>query len=556
MNAIYPRTRPSPSLISPLILHSSLFLSQNVGRRGKRGTHTESQHLLDAVVVGDKHDHAVDTHTPSSSGRETVLQAGAEVLVDELGLVVALVLLARLLLEAEALVEGVVQLGVGVDNLLLADEGLETFAEADLVAVVLGERRHHLRVAVDEGRVDALLLDEFSDELGGKEWLAICMKKALQKGINLRKYLVKQAGIGLRRSALNLLLGANLLQELVGLLGVELVSRRKLLSGRLLEGGNHLNSLPRSLPVDIVDLATLGVELGLVATGNLLDHAGHELLGDLHEIVDIRIGPVELASGELRVVGQINALITELTANLVYTVKTTDNQHLEVELGRNTHKEVHVELVVMSHEGLRCCSTGNSVHHRGLNLDEVALIKVLANIADNLTASQEDVPAAVVHDQVEVTLTITGLLVLQSIVHVRQHAETRRQQDDFLRENGKFSLIVFGLGVGPSRETNDSDNVTTAEMLVLRHVVTNSLLGLSHDLDLGSLRLDVIEAQLLARLAIRMNPSSDTDFDVLLGLALLQGSVLFNDVRNPVDDVELVRVRVGRLGLTEFVNGP
>lgn len=98
----------------------------------------ESKNLLDTVVVGKEHDQPVNTHTPSTGRRQTILQRSTEVLVDELGLLVTLVLLAGLLFEAQTLVEGVIQLGIGVDNLLLADEGLKTLAQTGVLAVVLG----------------------------------------------------------------------------------------------------------------------------------------------------------------------------------------------------------------------------------------------------------------------------------------------------------------------------------------------------------------------------------------------------------------------------------
>ena len=53
----------------------------------------------------------------------------------------------NLLLEARALLEGVVQLGVGVAELLAAHKALETLAQARPRAVPLGERRHHLWMA-------------------------------------------------------------------------------------------------------------------------------------------------------------------------------------------------------------------------------------------------------------------------------------------------------------------------------------------------------------------------------------------------------------------------
>lgn len=72
----------------------------------------ERQHLTDAPVIRQEHDHAVNTHTETTSRRKAVLEGAAECLVDELSLVITLILLAGLLLEAEALLSGNVQLGV------------------------------------------------------------------------------------------------------------------------------------------------------------------------------------------------------------------------------------------------------------------------------------------------------------------------------------------------------------------------------------------------------------------------------------------------------------
>lgn len=69
-----------------------------------------------------------------------------ERLIDALRLVVAGLLLADLLLEAQPLLEGVVQLGVRVAELLATHEALKALAETGTRPVVLGQRRHHLRV--------------------------------------------------------------------------------------------------------------------------------------------------------------------------------------------------------------------------------------------------------------------------------------------------------------------------------------------------------------------------------------------------------------------------
>lgn len=63
----------------------------------------ERQHLPNAVVVCQEHDEPVNTHAPAARRGQAVLQGSAEGLVDELGLVVTLGLLAGLLLEPQAL---------------------------------------------------------------------------------------------------------------------------------------------------------------------------------------------------------------------------------------------------------------------------------------------------------------------------------------------------------------------------------------------------------------------------------------------------------------------
>lgn len=77
---------------------------------------------------------------------------------------------------------------------------------------------------------------------------------------------------------------------------------------------------------------------------------------------------VEFTGGELRVVGQVNALIPELPPDLVNPVKPADHQHLEVQLRSNSHVELHVEVVVVGHEGLGGGSSWNHVHHWRLYL--------------------------------------------------------------------------------------------------------------------------------------------------------------------------------------------
>ncbi len=50
------------------------------------------------------------------------------------------------------------------------------------------------------------------------------------------------------------------------------------------------------------------------------DHASDELLRDIHKIVVVGVGHVELAGRELRVVRHVDALVTELLPDLVHAI--------------------------------------------------------------------------------------------------------------------------------------------------------------------------------------------------------------------------------------------
>jgi len=173
----------------------------------------EEEDLLDVVLVGEEHDEAIDTETPATSGRQAVLHGRAETLVNGLSLVVTGSAVGDLALEQPPLYDGIVQLGVGVADLATSNEELETLSERGSAAVVLGERRHDLGVISDEGGRDALGLNEVANEL------------------------VEQASVGERRTALDAVLLALHLEELVGLSGAKV--RGELDAELLLEGGNH-----------------------------------------------------------------------------------------------------------------------------------------------------------------------------------------------------------------------------------------------------------------------------------------------------------------------------
>jgi len=168
----------------------------------------------------------------------------------------------------------------------------------------------------------------------------------------------------------------------------------------------------------------------------------------------VSISPVELTRGELRVVGEIDTLITELTTDLVDTVEASDDKLLEVKFRSDTHEHVNRKVVMEGLERFGGGTTGGHVKDRSLHLNESHVVEEGANILDHTGAGHEDITVGGVEDEVEVTLTVTRLLVGECPWH---HVKTWGEELHAGREDRELTLL------GLTRETLDSDNVTTLD---------------------------------------------------------------------------------------------
>ena len=133
--------------------------------------------------------------------------------------------------------------------------------------------------------------------------------------------------------------------------------------------------------------------------------------------------------------GQIDALITELLADLEDSVHTTHNEHLEVKLGCDTHEKFHVQVVVEGLEGLGGGSASDHVHHGSLDLGEVSFSQEVPQEVKDLIAGGEDFLDWVVKDEVEVALAVASVLVEHFLftLPLRQHVHAVGKADDLGR---------------------------------------------------------------------------------------------------------------------------
>jgi hypothetical protein len=89
----------------------------------------KEDHVPDRRRVSEEHGEPIDPDALAGRGRHPVFEGAYIVLVHPVRLFVARQALLRLLLEASPLVDGIVELGIGVGDLAAADEELEAVDE-------------------------------------------------------------------------------------------------------------------------------------------------------------------------------------------------------------------------------------------------------------------------------------------------------------------------------------------------------------------------------------------------------------------------------------------
>lgn len=205
----------------------------------------------------------------------------------------------------------------------------------------------------------------------------------------------------------------------------------------------------------------------------------------------------------------------------------------------------------MSDKWLSSSTTGDHVHHGSLNLEETEVVQEASHVVDDLGPLDEDVTHVVVHDQVQVTLAVSSFCVSEpSLGSFGKHVQVGRKQLDRRREDGQLASL------GLAGRSHDSDNVTTSQKIVgSKEVAFLVVLQSSHDLDLDSLAVQVVEAELLTRRSHVVDTSGDADLLTVMALPLLRTAlVLLDEVSQARGDVELVRIWVWVPGLPQLLD--
>ena len=116
-------------------------------------------------------------------------------------------------------------------------------------------------------------------------------------------------------------------------------------------------------------------------------------------------------------------LVAETAVQLEDLREAGDEEALEVELRRDAEVEVHPERVVVGLERLGGSTSRNRLHHRGLHLEEAALLEEASDLPHEETPLAEGLARGGIGDQVEVALAVAGLGILHAVPLVRKRTE-------------------------------------------------------------------------------------------------------------------------------------
>ena len=120
--------------------------------------------------------------------------------------------------------------------------------------------------------------------------------------------------------------------------------------------------------------------------------------------------------------------VSVAAADLVHALEPTHDEALEVELGRDSHVEAHVERVVVGDEGARGGSSDEGVHRRRLDLEKIARVEDLAGCAHDVASRAKDIDDRRIGDEVDITLAVPELDVGQSVPLLGQGPQRLRHE--------------------------------------------------------------------------------------------------------------------------------
>ncbi len=136
----------------------------------------------------------------------------------------------------------------------------------------------------------------------------------------------------------------------------------------------------------------------------------------------------------------IHAFVAENSANFVNLVEAADDKAFQVKLCLNSQIHFHVKCIVMRNKRTSGRADLQSMKNRRIDFRISQIIKIISDFTDDHTALNERVLNFRINDKINVTLTISCILVFKTVPFFGQGKKRLGEKLDLMGMNGNFTF--------------------------------------------------------------------------------------------------------------------
>ena len=136
-----------------------------------------------------------------------------------------------------------------------------------------------------------------------------------------------------------------------------------------LDGVNHVNPFKWFIDLDFSSLV-VDRSISIYRDSCMLDNA----FSQVHDVLEVCIGLVNLNGSELWIVSRIHSFVTEDTPNLIHSLHTADDKTFKVKLGCNPQYHVNVLGIVVGDKRTGSSTACLIMENRSFNFKEALSI--------------------------------------------------------------------------------------------------------------------------------------------------------------------------------------
>ena len=144
---------------------------------------------------------------------------------------------------------------------------------------------------------------------------------------------------------------------------------------------------------------------------------------------------------EFWIVTSVDSLVAKISVDLEDLWKSADKQSLQIQLGRNSHKERHSKSIMRCHERSRRSAASHRMHHRSLDFEEASAFHEMSDRADNVRTSLKCFDGLRICEHIHIPPAISQFRIFQAMPLRWRRFEILRLNRQLLCPNTNLAFL-------------------------------------------------------------------------------------------------------------------